>query len=88
MATNLETPVTHGPRRGLPLTSGSRLTSSFASSLSFAGSERIGVDIFHLARQIAQIAVGVDEAGFFLAGGAIAYEFHAVSCSVARLRLM
>ena len=33
------------------------------------GRERVAVDVVDLARQVAQLAVGVDQAGLFLAGG-------------------
>ena len=35
-------------------------------------------DVGDLAREIAQLAVGVDQAGFFLACRAVANEFHGV----------
>ena len=76
IATNFDGVATQGPSRGLPLTSGSFFGSSFASSFKFAGRERRAVDVLHLPRQVAQLAVGVDEAGLFLAGGSVAYEFH------------
>ena len=76
IATNFDGVATQGPSRGRPLTSGSFLGSSFASSFSFAGASAAASMSVDLARQVAQLAVGVDEAGLFLAGGAVAYEFH------------
>jgi hypothetical protein len=38
--------------------------------------KRRSVDVADLFRQVAQLAVGIDQSRFFLARGAIAYEFH------------
>ena len=63
----------------MPFTSGSFFVSSFSSFASSAGASAARVDVLHFLRQVAQLAVGVDEAGLFLAGGTVAYEFHVVS---------
>ncbi len=42
------------------------------------GRNRLGVDVLHDARQVADLAFGIDDAGLFAAGGAIADELHSV----------
>ena len=41
-----------------------------------AGGQRLAVDVLHHARQVADLAVGVDDAGLLAAGRAVADEFH------------
>ena len=40
--------------------------------------ELLGGEIVYLARQIAQFAIGIDQAGFFLAGSSVTNQFHDV----------
>ena len=40
--------------------------------------ELIGREIIYLARQIAQFPLGIDQAGFFLAGSSVTNQFHDV----------
>ena len=62
---------------------GSSEWQSVGLQLAQAGQRRIaqlvGADVGHHRAQIAQAAVGVDQAGLFLAGFAIAHEFHGAS---------
>ena len=66
----------HAPSRGLPATVLKPLEIGFSDLGEPAGGEHRAVDILHHARQVADLAVGVDDAGLLAAGRAIADEFH------------
>jgi len=65
-----------GPSRGLPATVLSRLRLAFRILARPPAGQHGAVDILHHARQVADFAVGVDDAGLLAAGRAIADELH------------
>ena len=73
---NLPTCATGQPKRGVPRTSGSLAGLALRMRASADAAELRRADVRHHAAQVAQLAVEVDEAGFFLAGVAIANQFH------------
>src|SRR6266550_4675608 len=76
MATILGTAPTLGPSRGDPETSG-----SVAGSSRRRRCQRLAVDVADRTGEVADLAVTIEEAGFFLTGRAVAQELHRdVSC--------
>ena len=65
-----------GPSRGLPATALSRLMLAFLILARPPAAKHLAVDVFDDAREVADFAVGVDDAGLFAAGRAVADELH------------
>ena len=81
---NLPTRPTQGPMRVPFSTSGSELEVELAELVEAGGREGVAGDVVDDAFEAADLAGGVEDAGLFLAGGAVAEKFH--GCSELRVR--
>src|ERR1700730_15724072 len=79
MPMNCRVPPTQGPRRGLPLTSGRGAGVALLVFCAAPGRESATGDVFHDPREVAELAVLVDDPGFLAAGRAEAHELHEIS---------
>jgi len=87
MQTNFPTDPTHGPIRGAPSTSGSRLASIVLNFFSDAGDSVFAADVRHHAAQIPDLSTRIYQTGPLRAGIPVPHQFHSrllIKCTASR----